>query len=146
MNNVKKVVVMDFKYLLRYKEFLLNNQNHNTQNSNKQQQLKQQQLKQQQQQLPQQQLKQQQQQLKQQQQQLPQQPYPRANFCTFCCDDCDGSCMNGRYTSRTLVNNINNINNINNVNNINKIKNLNVSVMLCSKLCDDNVYNDCICL
>ena len=130
MNNVKKVVVMDFKYLLRYKEFLLNNQNHKSQQPKQQQQ-------------------------KQQQppplSPLPQ-PHPRANFCTFCCDDCDGSCTNGRYASRTLVNNVNNINhinhinNINNVNNINKIKNLNVSVMLCSKLCDDNVYNDCICL
>ena len=44
-----------------------------------------------------------------------------ANFCSFCGDDC--VCMNSAY----------------------KLLNKN-NLMLCSKYCSENVFNDCICL
>ena len=27
---------------------------------------------------------------------------PRTHFCTSCCDDCNGSCMNRKYTQQPL--------------------------------------------
>lgn len=81
MNNIRKCVIIDIKYLLKYKEFLLNKK------------------------------------------------YQLAKYCTICCDNCNGSCMNSKFTH---------INNINN--------NIKLRMMICSNNCNENIYNDCICL
>ena len=81
MNNIRKCVIIDIKYLLKYKEFLLNKK------------------------------------------------YQLAKYCTICCDNCNGSCMNNNFTH---------ISNINN--------NIKLRMMTCSNNCNENIYNDCICL
>lgn len=48
---------------------------------------------------------------------------PIAVFCSVYCDDCNGSCMNSRYATKLAK-----------------------PFIECSKLCNDNIYNDCICL
>jgi hypothetical protein len=61
---------------------------------------------------------------------------PIAVFCSVYCDDCNGTCMNSKYS---LLKNV-------------KLAALAAlatpakPVLECSKLCNDNVYNDCICL
>ena len=54
-------------------------------------------------------------------------PKTIAVFCSVYCDDCNGTCVNSRYSL---------------VNSVKTTKPLND----CSKMCYDNVYNDCICL
>lgn len=103
MNNIRKCVIIDIKYLLKYKEFLLNKKY-----------------------------------------QLANKKAIQAKFCTICCDDCDGSCMNSNFTHISNISNINNINNIANINNISN--NITLRMMTCSNNCNENVYNDCICL
>jgi hypothetical protein len=62
-------------------------------------------------------------------------------FCSVYCDNCNGSCVNSRYSlvnSRySLVNSRYSL-----MTNTNPSKPANE----CSKMCYDNVYNDCICL
>ena len=55
-------------------------------------------------------------------------------FCSVYCDNCNGSCVNSRYS---LVNSRYSL-----MTNTNPSKPANE----CSKMCYDNVYNDCICL
>jgi hypothetical protein len=98
MSNIVKGVVMNNKYLLLYKEYMLNN--------------------------------------------IYNLAKTRQNVCRAasggCCDDCNGSCItrnakgsggSGKYRL---------------VKEFNKSK-VN-SLLLCSKLCSDNIHNDCICL
>jgi len=57
-----------------------------------------------------------------------------ALFCSVYCDNCNGSCVNSRYS---LMNSRYSL-----MTNANPAKPANE----CSKMCYDNVYNDCICL
>ena len=58
---------------------------------------------------------------------------PIAVFCSVYCDDCNGTCMNSRYSL---------LKNVKPATTAKLAKPLNE----CSKLCYDNLYNDCICL
>jgi hypothetical protein len=113
MNNIVKGVVMNNKYLLLYKEYMLNNMYHLT-NSNR----------------------------------------ARANVCTLCCDDCNGSCISGNSHKYKLVKMFKYVNAnaqtnalvLPSPNALTVVKPYVMSSILCSKLCSENVHNDCICL
>ena len=113
MNNIVKGVVVNNKYLLLYKEYMLNNMYHLT-NSNR----------------------------------------ARANVCTLCCDDCNGSCISGNSHKYKLVKMFKYVNAnaqtnalaLPSPNSLTVVKPNTMSSLLCSKLCSENVHNDCICL
>jgi hypothetical protein len=124
MNNIVKGVVMNNKYLLLYKEYMLNNMYHLINSNNR----------------------------------------SRANVCTLCCDDCNGSCISGNSSKYRLVkmfkypnalalpspNSLTVVkpNSLTVVksNSLTVVKPNTMSLLLCSKLCSENVHNDCICL
>lgn len=64
---------------------------------------------------------------------------PIAVFCSVYCEDCNGSCMNSRYS---LLKNVKLAKPVTPVTPVTPAK----PVLECSKLCYDNLYNDCICL
>jgi heterodisulfide reductase subunit C len=114
MNNIVKGVVMNNKYLLLYKEYMLNNMYHLTNSNNR----------------------------------------ARANVCTLCCDDCNGSCISGNSSKYRLIKMFKYVN-ANAQNNALALPSPNalalpspkaMSLLLCSKFCSENVHNDCICL
>jgi hypothetical protein len=108
MNNIVKGVVMNNKYLLLYKEYMLNNMYHLTNSNNR----------------------------------------ARANVCTLCCDDCNGSCISGNSNKYKLIKMFKYPNALTVVkpNSLTVVKLNTMSLLLCSKLCSENVHNDCICL
>jgi hypothetical protein len=116
MNNIVKGVVMNNKYLLLYKEYMLNNMYHLTNSNNR----------------------------------------SRANVCTLCCDDCNGSCISGNSSKYRLVKMFKypnalalpspNALTVVKPNSLTVVKSNTMSLLLCSKLCSENVHNDCICL
>ncbi len=118
MSNIVKGVVMNKKYLLLYKEYMLNSMFHLTNSNNR----------------------------------------ARANIC----DDCDGSCVSGSSgRSGCIGSKYRQMNIFNNALALPRPSALTIprpsalvvvksSVpslsQLCSKLCSDNIHNDCICL
>ena len=111
MNNIVKGVVMNNKYLLLYKEYMLNNMFHLTNSNNRAQ----------------------------------------ANVCTLCCDDCNGSCITRKHRLVKMfkypnTNAITNALALPRPNALIVVKPNALSSFLCSKLCSENVHNDCICL
>ena len=129
MSNIVKGVVMNNKYLLLYKEYMLNNMFHLTNSNNR----------------------------------------VRVNY-KGCCDDCDGSCVSGssrhigKYRQANIFNNALALPRPNSLTlprpsalTIPRPSALVVvkssapplpplTLLLCSKLCSDNIHNDCICL
>ena len=67
---------------------------------------------------------------------------PIAVFCSVYCEDCNGSCMNSRYS---LLKNVKLTKPVTPVTPV-TLATTAKPVLECSKLCYDNVYNDCICL
>ena len=113
MSNIVKGVVMNNKYLLLYKEYMLNNMFYLTNNNNR----------------------------------------VRANVC----DDCDGSCVSGGGSGRSgrgcISRSSRKYRQVNIFHNALALPRPNSLVVvkssvppLCSKLCSDNIHNDCICL
>jgi hypothetical protein len=114
MNNIVKGVVMNNKYLLLYKEYMLNNMYHLTNSNN----------------------------------------ITPANVCTLCCYDCNGSCISGNSNKYKLIKMFKYVNanaqtnalTLPSPNALTVVKPYVMSSILCSKLCSENVHNDCICL
>jgi hypothetical protein len=130
MSNIVKGVVMNKKYLLLYKEYMLNSMFHLTNSNNR----------------------------------------ARANIC----DDCDGSCVSGSSGSSgrsgrsgCIGSKYRQMNIFNNAlalprpsaltiprpsalvvvkSSVPSLSQLSQLSQLCSKLCSDNIHNDCICL
>jgi hypothetical protein len=116
MSNIVKGVVMNNKYLLLYKEYMLNSMFQLTNSNNR----------------------------------------ARANY-KGCCDDCDGSCVSGVSSGRHFGNGHDGkYKQVNIFNNALALPSPSALVVvkssvppltpLCSKLCSDNIHNDCICL
>lgn len=70
---------------------------------------------------------------------------PIAVFCSVYCEDCNGSCMNSRYSLLKNVKLAKPAAPAAPVTPVTPAKQA-LPVLECSKLCYDNVYNDCICL
>jgi hypothetical protein len=116
MSNIVKGVVMNNKYLLLYKEYMLNSMFQLTNSNNR----------------------------------------ARANY-KGCCDDCDGSCVSsvsgdghdGKYKQVNIFNNALALPRPSalTIPRPSALVVVKSSVPpLCSKLCSDNIHNDCICL
>ena len=135
MSNIVKGVVMNNKYLMLYNEYLLNNMYRLTNSNNR----------------------------------------ARANYkggsgaCGACCDDCDGSCVSSsdsRHFGNGYDGKYKQVNIFSNALALPRPSALSIprpsalafprpsalafprpsASPLCSKLCSDNIHNDCICL